>query len=283
MTLVIAEAGENHCGRWNDAKRLIDAAAIAGADYVKFQLYDARCVSPDDPERDWFFRVQVPDSIWKELAAYAVQQGIEPLCTPWGIRKAERIYEVTPKAIKIASFHITDEPVLRYVNDHFKTVFLSTGMSTWTDIERAVTLLDRVKDLYLLHCVSEYPLDPSHTNLRVMDSLRERFGSRAKIGYSDHTIGILAPVAAAAMGAEVIEKHITLDKSLEGTDHVLSADPGELIEMVKKIRAVEQLRGVPNKTLTSQEAKNQAFMRKRFSYTPTEKTFVPLRKGGSAK
>ena len=275
MTLVIAEAGENHCGDWGIAKKLIDAAARAKVDYVKFQLYDARAVSEQDPERDWFFRVQLPDNVWKDLADYARAQGVRPLCTPWGVEKAKAIHQVTPDAIKIASFHITDEAVLAYANKHFKTVFLSTGMATLQEAERAVALLDQVEALYLLHCVSEYPLRPENANLRVMETLQDFFGKRVKIGYSDHTLGIQAAVAAAAMGAEVVEKHITLDKSMEGTDHILSADPAELMEMVRQIRLVEKLRGSPVKRLTPQESENQKFMRERFSHAPkTIETFI---------
>ena len=138
-----------------------------------------------------------------------------------------------------------------------------------------------MKHLYLLHCVSEYPLPPEHANLRVMDTLRATFGHRATIGYSDHTIGIVAAVAAVAMGADVIEKHITLDKRLPGTDHVLSADPDELAEMVRQIRLVETLRGAPQKRLTSEEAKVQSFMRRRFSHAAqTRDLLISSRKEG---
>lgn len=266
MAVVIAEVGENHCGDWGMARELIRVAARAGADYVKFQLYDANAVAADDPEREWLFRVQLPPHRWKELAACALQEGIKPLCTPWNVEKAKIVRAVTPDAIKIASFHVTDESLLRYVNQHVGTVFLSTGMADMSEIERAVEWLRDVKHLVLLHCVSAYPLPPEHANLRVMDTLRATFGHRATIGYSDHTIGILAPVAAVAMGAEVIEKHITLDKGLPGTDHVLSADPQELAEMVRQIRVVETLKGAPQKRLTADETKNQRFMRERFSH-----------------
>ncbi len=268
MTLVIAEIGENHCGDWKIAQNLIRVAAEAGANYVKFQLYDAAATAKDDPEREWFHHVQMPEAVWRDLAAFARGLGVEPLCTPWGVEKAKAIHAVTPKAIKIASFHITDDAVLRFVNHSFERVFLSTGMANLCEVERAVSLLNKVKELFLLHCVSEYPLIPEHANLRVMDTLRARFGSRAKIGYSDHVIGISAAVAAAAMGAEVVEKHITMDKKLEGTDHVFSADPADLSEMVRQIRFMETLRGVPEKELSIEERKNQKFLRSRFSHSP---------------
>jgi len=266
MGIVIAEVGENHCGDWDRAKELIRVAARSGADFVKFQLYDADDVAKNDPEREWFYRVQLDNKMWEELAALAIREGIRPLCTPWGVEKARIIHTVTPEAIKIASFHISDASLLRYVNQNFETVFISTGMATMDEIEAAVSLLDRVKTLYLLHCVSEYPLVPENVNLLVMSTLRERFGSRVRVGYSDHTIGIFTSVIAVAMGAEVIEKHITMSKSLEGTDHVLSADPDELTELVRQVRLVEVLKGCHEKRMTPQEMQMQRFMRERFSH-----------------
>lgn len=266
MTIVIAEAGENHCGDWDMARRLIDVAAAAGADYVKFQLYDAEKVATDDPEKDWFQRVQVPHDVFADLVKYAGRAGIAPLCTPWDVEKAEAIFATGIADMKIASFHIVQHDLLRYVNRRARRVFVSTGMASVDEIDGAVALLDKVEDLYVLHCVSEYPLDPARVNLRVMDLLRERYGSRAQIGYSDHTIGIVAAVASVARGAAVVEKHITLDKTLEGTDHVLSADPAELTEMVRQIRTVERMLGDGKKVLTPGEAENQKFLRGRFAH-----------------
>ena len=266
MTVVIAEAGENHCGDMDIARRLIDISARAGADYVKFQMYDASRVADDDDEKEWFERVQLSEEKWLDLARYAQDNNIKPLCTPWAVNNAEAIFKSGLDAMKIASFHTTDLELLTYVNERAKTVFLSTGMSTMDDIDVAVAALDRVEDLYVLHCVSEYPLDPSRVNLRVMDTLRERFGSRAKIGYSDHTIGIVAAVTAVARGAEAIEEHITLGHDMPGTDHVLSADPDELTDMVRQIRDLETLLGSPVKKMTAMEAEMQGFMRNRFRH-----------------
>lgn len=266
MALIIAEAGENHCGDLGMAHQLIDAARRAGADYVKFQLYDASKAARSDPEREWFEKVQLSNAKFSNLVAYARSQGIKPLFTPWDVEKAKLIFEAGLLDIKVASFHIVDLELLTLINQHARRVFLSTGMSSIEEIENAVNTLDQVPELYVLHCVSEYPLPPERANLRVMSALKECFGRRAKIGYSDHTIGILAAVAAAASGADVIEKHITLDKTLPGTDHILSADPDELVEMVKQIRMVETLLGSSEKRLTPAEAKNQRFMRTRFHH-----------------
>ena len=265
MVIIIAEIGENHCGDMKIAKELIDVAADAGCDYAKFQLYDAQDTSLDDPEREWFEKVQLDQDKLSMLAEHCHKKGIKPLCAPWDKRKAEIIFRVGIEDMKIASFHIVDKELLKFVNGKAKKVFMSTGMSDFDEIKEAVKLLSGT-DLYLLHCVSEYPLPYEHVNLKVMDTLRSHFGNKVKPGYSDHTIGIFAPIAAAARGAEVIEKHITLDKNMSGTDHILSADPKELKEIVNGVRQVEKMLGAPEKILTSEEKKNQQFLRQRFSY-----------------
>lgn len=265
-TLVIAEIGENHLGDMAIARELIAASAEAGADYAKLQLYDASRTAPDDPERDWFFRVQLTGDNVAELAVYARSVGIRPLCTPWDVSAASVIFSLGIPEMKIASFHIVDLDLLRFVNNRATTVFLSTGMSSLKEIEAAVDCLPDVQNLYLLHCVSEYPLPVENVNLRMIDILQRMFGHRAGIGYSDHTTGILAPVAAVARGAKVIEKHVTLDKSFEGTDHILSATPLELKTMIEQIQLVEAMLGTGEKVLTPAEQANQAFLRERFHH-----------------
>mgnify|MGYP003349624832 CR=1 FL=1 len=183
MALVIAEAGENHCGDLDMALRLTQVAATAGADYVKFQMYDAATVDASDPEKEWFEKVQVSEEMLGTLVDHARSCGIMPLCTPWDRDKAEMIFGSGISDMKIASFHIVDRELLRFVNTRARRVFLSTGMSSMEEIEAAVQLLDTVPELYLLHCVSEYPLENERVNLRVMDTLRDKFGARArKIG-----------------------------------------------------------------------------------------------------
>lgn len=263
---IIAEIGENHCGDMTMARELIQACAEAGADYAKFQLYDARKTAQDDPERDWFFRVQLTEEKLADLAQHARQRGIRPLCTPWDVEAAQSILRCGIPEMKIASFHIVDHTLLSYVNQSCPIVFMSTGMASMEEIRAAVACLPEVPDLYLLHCVSEYPLPDEKVNLRMLDTLAGSFGHRARIGYSDHTLGILAPVAAVARGARVIEKHVTLDKSLEGTDHVLSATPDELKCMVQQIRSLEKMLGTGQKEMTAAEASNQRFLRERFCH-----------------
>ena len=265
MTIIIAEIGENHCGNIDYARKMIKIAKDAGADIVKFQTYNGNKAADSDPEKEWFKKVNLSKEQHVELMNCARNYGIEFLSTPFGVEEADMLFSLGLKSMKIASFHINNLPMLQLINQKAERVFLSTGMSSMQEIERAVNELKDVKDIYLLHCVSEYPLPYGNVNLRVMDTLRNKF-PRCNVGYSDHTIGITAPIAAVARGAEVIEKHITLDKNLPGTDHILSADIYELKEMVKQIRLIEDILGVSEKIVTKKEKENQKFMRERFSY-----------------
>lgn len=268
MAIVIAEIGENHCGNMEWAKELIRVAARAGCDYAKFQLYNAAKTANNDPERDWFFKVQLDDQKLTMLIDECRKHGIKFLCTPWDRNEAEILKRHGAEEAKVASFLIADEDMLRYLNQNMKRVFISSGMCSFEELDRAIALLDKV-EVCLMHCVSEYPLQYQNVNLRMMDTLRKRY-PHAKIGYSDHTIGILAPVAAAARGAEIIEKHVTLDKAMEGTDHILSADPEELFAMTEQIRIMGKLLGSPEKVITPKEKKNQTFLRNRFHHTPSK-------------
>jgi len=261
MCIIIAEAGENHLGDMEIAKKLIDLACNAGADYVKFQYYNAEDCADSDPEKDWFRKVQLDVGKLQYLYEYTCVKGIDFLCTPWDVQKAEDLFNIGIKDMKIASFHITNYAMLKTINRKAEKVFLSTGMCSVDEIDKAVKILDDV-DLYLLHCVSEYPLPEEHVNLLVMDSLRKKYG--CKVGYSDHTIGILAPIAAVARGADVIEKHITLSKTFFGTDHILSADAAEFKVFVEYARRIVNILGTGEKTITEEERKNQDFLRNRF-------------------
>lgn len=262
MCIIIAEAGENHLGDMEIAKKLIDLSKDAGVDYVKFQYYNADNCSDTDPEKEWFKKVQLDVNKLKFLYDYANKREIRFLCTPWDVGKASDLFSMGVKEIKIASFHITDYEMLEFINEKADKVFMSTGMSTIDEIDRAVQIMNRV-ELYLLHCVSEYPLPEERVNLKIMDYLRERFN--CKVGYSDHTVGILAPLVAVAREADVIEKHITLSKTYSGTDHVLSADPAELKLLVEYARRIEMILGEKEKKMTEEESKNQEFLRNRFS------------------
>ena len=264
MCIIIAEAGENHLGDMEIAGKLIDLSKDSGADYVKFQYYDAEDCSPDDPEREWFKKVQLDMDKLKHLYDYSKSRKIDFLCTPWDGKKAQDLFSLGSKDMKIASFHIADHKMLKLINEKAGRVFMSTGMSSVEEVDSAVKILDKV-DLYLMHCVSEYPLPEENVSLRTLDYLRKRYNR--KVGYSDHTLGILSCVAAAASGADAIEKHITLSKKYPGTDHMLSADPEELRSLSSQVRRIEIMLGREEKNITAGELQNQAFLRNRFSFS----------------
>ena len=263
-TIVIAEIGENHLGDMDMARRMIEEAAAAGADIVKFQSYLGSDVPPDDPEREWFSKVQLPDDMHYEMKSLAEACGVQFMSSPFTVERARLLCEgLGLKRIKIASSEMLNFPLLYYVNQHADTVFLSTGLSTVEEIEQAVSHLGRVQNCHILHCCTQYPTEDHQANLQAITLLRLAFPGYS-IGYSDHTLGIDAAVAAVSLGARVIEKHFTLDKNLPGTDHVLSATPTELKEMVQRIRRVEVLLGRPVKQPVPEELEIREFVRGRF-------------------
>jgi sialic acid synthase SpsE/spore coat polysaccharide biosynthesis protein SpsF (cytidylyltransferase family) len=246
------------------AKRMVAEAAAAGADIVKFQSYLASEVADNDPEKEWFKKVQLSDEAHYELKEYAEKQGVEFLSSPFGINRAELLCEgLGLRKIKIASSEMLNFHLLDYVNEHAETVYLSTGMATLEEIEEALQHLNKVETCYIMHCVTQYPTKPEDANLRAIVTLKTAF-PEYHIGYSDHTIGDQAALTAVALGAEMIEKHFTLDKNLPGTDHILSADPNELRALVKNIEKVEILLGSYIKKPTEEEKKIKSFVRSRF-------------------
>lgn len=263
-TLVIAEVGENHIGDWDMARRMTTEAARAGADIVKFQSYRASDIADTDPEKDWFGQVQMPNDMHRELKALAAEHGARFMSSPFSLERARFLVEDLGCAmIKVASSELTNEPLLRYLAGRVRTVFLSTGMSNLEEVATAVEALSPVEELYVMHCTTEYPCPVDDANLACITTLRQAFPGR-RVGYSDHTVGTLASLAAVALGAEVIEKHFTLDKSLPGTDHVLSVTPEELAGLVAGIREVERLRGTPEKAPTERELAVRDAVRQRF-------------------
>lgn len=264
-TIIIAEIGECYNGDLATAERLMKAARDAGCDIAKFQTLDFEQIAPDDPEKDWFEKIALTPARIDDLIARARGVGIEILFTPENEKTAGWLVERGLRDVKIASSSLADDAFLRFVNDHFYRVFISTGMAALDEVRQAVAALQRVAELYIMHCISEYPTGPlleqrglralanEDVHLNMMRMLMDAFPQH-HVGYSDHTAGILAPVAAVAMGAAVIEKHITLDrrrpveafrtgKEYLGTDHVLSLEPDELKEMVRQIREVEGMFG----------------------------------------
>ena len=284
--LVIAEIGECFNGDLAVARQLIRVARDAGCDYAKFQTLDATKVSKDDPERGWFLRIALSEEQIDTLIGYGEQVGIPILFTPENKDTAVWLHENGLNAVKIASSSLVDDSLLGYVNSRFQTVFLSTGMGLLDEIDCAVRCLGGVPQLYILHCISEYPtgplleqrglkaLSPEDVHLNMMNMLMQMY-PQYKVGYSDHTQGVLAPVAAVAAGAVVIEKHITMDRETPvrnfhesqkyvGTDHILALEPDELKEMVRQIREVEVMLGPWSWERSAGENVLVKFLRKRF-------------------
>ncbi|MFO0752757.1 MAG: N-acetylneuraminate synthase family protein [Thermodesulfovibrionales bacterium] len=242
---IIAEIGANHEGNFDDAVRLIKAARDAGADAVKFQTYRAdKIIAWTETQRfQHFRRLELTDDDFRRLAAVAEQEGIVFLSTPFDLQSADLLDPLVP-AFKIASGDLTCPPLLRHIAAKRKPVLLSTGMAHEAEIETALRIIEGEgnREVILLHCVSSYPTPPGEANLLAIRTLAERFSKPA--GYSDHTLGTLACIASAALGARVIEKHFTLDKTRTTfRDHQLSADPDDLRALVAQVREVEKMLG----------------------------------------
>jgi len=266
---IIAEAGVNHNGSVELAKKLIDAAKDAGADAVKFQTFKTENVVVKDAQKaeyqkettgegsqyEMIKKLELTEEDFRELADYAEKKDIMFLSSPFDKESVDLLYELDVPAFKVGSGEITNFPLLRYIAKKEKPIILSTGMSTLGEIEEALDVIrsEGVEDIILLHCVSNYPARIEDVNLRAMGTLKQAF--KLPVGFSDHTLGITAPIAAVALGACVIEKHFTLDRNLPGPDHKASLEPDELKEMVKAIREVEKALGNGIKKPTKEEEK----------------------------
>ncbi|MCD6461872.1 MAG: N-acetylneuraminate synthase [Thermoplasmata archaeon] len=264
---VIAEAGVNHNGSLEMAKKLVDAAAAAGADAVKFQTFSAdSLVTRNAPtaeyqkretgEEDQYSMLKRLELSWEdhvELRDHARRRGIEFLSTPFDPRSADLLEELGVSAYKISSGDLTNTPFLEYVAAKGRPMILSTGMGTADEVGLAVAACRRAgnRDIILLQCTSSYPAPEEEINLAVMTGDLGEFG--VPVGYSDHTPGLDAPFLAVAAGARVIEKHFTLDRGLPGPDHKASIEPDELAEMVARIRQAERMMGFPEKRPVSCE------------------------------
>lgn len=293
-TIIIAEAGVNHNGSMELAKRLIDAAADAGVDYVKFQTFKAENLvtkdakqaeyqqrnAQDDSQYAMLKKLELSQEQHYELIDYCKQRGVRFLSTAFDFESVDFLHSLNLGVWKIPSGEITNYPYLKKIAQFGEPVILSTGMSTNEDIDAAIKALCdnglKREQITLLHCNTEYPTPMLDVNLRAMLSLRDRFRledkaedaaqsqpqSQPRIGYSDHTPGIEVPIAAVALGAEVIEKHFTLDKTLPGPDHKVSLEPQELKAMVCGIRNIEQALGDGEKHVSESERKNMPIARK---------------------
>lgn len=266
---IIAEAGSNHDQDLKTALTLVDVAADAGCDAVKFQTFTGPDLAANHetaetrlPEafRRWGSTLQelyrhcaLPDAFHEPLAAHAAERGILFLSSPFSEPAVDRLAKVGVAALKIASFELGHLPLIRHAASTGLPLILSTGMAGLGDIERA---LDAVaagggKQVALLHCGSNYPLGADGAQLSAMETMRRAFG--VPVGYSDHTLGGAVPVAAAALGAHVLEKHFTLDRAADGPDHSFALEPGELRQMVEWMRLAERAVGKPQKRRQAEE------------------------------
>ena len=265
---VIAEAGVNHNGDLKLARALIDVAVEAGADAVKFQTFQAdRLVTHEAPKAEYqrrttgdsesqfemLQRLELSADAQRELQSYCHERGIIFLSTPFDEEAVDLLDKLGVPAFKISSGDLTNSPLLEHVASKGKPVILSTGMSELSELIEAVSVLNIAgcENPVLLHCVSNYPADPTEVNLRAMQTMRSAFD--VPVGFSDHTKGIDVALAAVALGACVIEKHFTLDRTLPGPDHRASLEPAELRELVRSIRRVETALGSGRKVPTATE------------------------------
>ncbi len=260
---IIAEIGINHNGEVEVAKKLIDVAKDAGCDAVKFQKRTPKiCVPPEQAgvmrETPWGTmtyleykeRTEFGEIQYKEIDSYCRSRGIIWFASPWDVPSARFLANFETPVMKIASACLTDDELLSEVKAIAKPVIMSTGMSTIDEIDHAVTRLDRT-NLILGQATSTYPCSPDELNLRAIHTLRERYG--VPVGYSGHETGLQTTVAAVALGACFIERHITLDRAMWGTDHAASVEPQGLQRLVRDIRTVERALGNGNKNVYESE------------------------------
>lgn len=278
-TLIIAEAGVNHNGDLDLAKQLIDAAAEAGADIVKFQTfntdrlatraakkadYQNQVTGNKESQHAMLRRLELTTEMHEELIAHCAACNIGFFSTGFDIESVDLLVSLGQDHFKIPSGEITNLPYLRHIGRLGKAVILSTGMATLGEIEAAIDVLEQAgtprANMTVLHCTTEYPTPMSEVNLRAMQSIHTAFG--VAVGYSDHTSGIEVAIAAVALGASVIEKHFTLDRNLPGPDHKASLEPEELKAMISAIRNIEVALGDGIKRLTPSEARNKPIARK---------------------
>ena len=249
-TIVMAEIGENHYGRWDICRAMVEEVAAQGATIAKFQTYTANQFGSDHQWYEWFQGVEMPEEIHFEMQTVCQERGIEFLSSTFTERSTVFLVDkMGLSSLKLASSRIVHSDLLEYVNsraDQVKTVYLSTGGSTLAEIREAVKHLQRIENLYLLHCVSQYPTDDSNVNLQALRTMKDEF-PEYKIGYSDHSRGIEACLAAVALGAEVLEKHFTFHTRMPGDDHAGAMRPEILIQLVRQIKRLEVMLGSSEK------------------------------------
>jgi len=283
---IIAEAGINHNGDITLAKKLIDVAKNAGADAVKFQTFKTENVLTRSAGRadyqkngseekgtqyEMIKKLELDKEHFRELAEYARKKDIIFLSSPFDAESVDLLCELDVPAFKVPSGEITNFPLLKYIAEKKKPIVLSTGMATLGEVEEAIGLIKTqgTEDIVLLHCISDYPARIEEVNLRAIKTLRIAFS--LPVGFSDHTLSVALPAVAFALGACVIEKHFTLDKSLQGPDHKASLKPEELKKMIATIREVEKALGNGVKKPTEREEEIKKFVRRSI----VAKRFIP--------
>ena len=276
---VIAEAGVNHNGSMEIAKQLIAVAAMAGVDAVKFQAFKAdslvsveadkaeyqkQTTNKDESQYEMLKKLELSDDQLKELKEYCVKKSVMFLCSPFDVESIATLDALGIEIYKIPSGEITNYPYLKAIAALNKKVIFSTGMATMQEIKDCFDVLVRegtaAENITILHCNTEYPTPMKDVNLLAMNTIADELG--VAVGYSDHTEGIEVAVAAVSLGATVIEKHFTLDKNMEGPDHLASASPQELVQLMSAIRNIEQALGTSEKVPTESELKNKDCARK---------------------
>ena len=274
---IVAEAGVNHNGDLDIAKRMIDAASDANADAIKFQTfqsenlvcidapkasYQNKTTDTNETQYEMLKKLELSPQMHRELITYCHKKNILFLSTPFDVKSIDFLCSLDIPIIKVPSGEITNLPYLRAAAKTKKDIFLSTGMSSLTEVKEAIYILHEngAKDITVLHCNTQYPTPVEDVNLNAMVTMKEMLN--VPVGFSDHTDGIEIPIAAAAMGATVIEKHFTLNRKMKGPDHKASIEPQELIKMVSAIRNVEKAMGSKEKKRTPSEQENIAIVRK---------------------
>jgi len=276
---IIAEAGVNHNGSLELAKKLVDVAVEAGADAVKFQTFKAenlvnkeakkakyqiKNTGSDESQYEMLKKLELGFDEFDELKRYCDEKGIMFLSTPFDFESIKFLDELGLEIFKIPSGEITNYPYLREIAKLKKRIILSTGMANLCEIEQAIDVIEKFgtkrEHITVLHANTEYPTPMEDVNLKAMLTIKEAF--KVEVGYSDHTLGIEVPIAAVAMGAVVIEKHFTLDRNMDGPDHRASLNPDELKVMIKAIRNIEAALGNGIKKPSKSESKNIEIARK---------------------
>jgi len=269
---VIAEIGINHNGELDNAKKLIDVAADAGCQAVKFQKRTPDISTPENQKNvqretpwgvmtylEYKHRIEFGDAEYQEIAAYSTKKGLDWFASPWDVPSVEFLENHGVTVHKVASASITDIPLLEALRDTGKPIILSTGMSTMEEIDKAVEVVGTDK-LVLMHATSTYPLDPKEANLLMINTLRERFG--VPVGYSGHETGLQVSLAAVALGADALERHITLDRAMWGTDHGASLEPTGLSRLIRDVRVIEEALGDGVKRVYESEEGPRAKLRR---------------------